>query len=417
MMHIIKNKFWLILCLFFFSAANAQEKEILNLNDILQRIDSNNVMLKSYAFKSMAYQYSAEGQMAWMPPMVGLGTYMSPYPFQKTMGQDGSVMLRLEQEIPNMKKLRAKKNYIQSLGDVEKTNRNISFNDLRTLARVQYFTWLVDLQKIKVLGDNDRLLKMMKKIEEVRFPYNQSQLSTVYRAEAEIQKNQNMILMPQGEIEKAKGVLNSLMNRTGSTDFFIDTTETMEMPMQMSFDTATIASSRGDVLKINESIRSENLNIDAMALDRKPTFSIQFDHMSPLSAMMPYSFSVMGMMTIPIASWSRKSYQSQIKAAKANITAMENERAAVLQETQGMLYGMHQQIMTMQQQVNSIEDKVIPALQKAFDASFNSYQENKLSLTVVLDNWEALNMMRQDVLDKKLELFKMIIEHEKELFR
>ena len=49
----------------------------------------------------------------------------------------------------------------------------------------------------------------MKKIEEVRYPYNQSQLSTVYRAEAEIQKNRNMLLMPQGDIAKAKAYLNA----------------------------------------------------------------------------------------------------------------------------------------------------------------------------------------------------------------
>ena len=64
-----------------------------------------------------------------------------------------------------------------------------------------------------------------------------------------------------------------------------------------------------------------------------------------------------------------------------------------------------------------MEEKVIPALQKTFDASYITYQENKLSLTVVLDNWEALNMMLLDVLDEKQKLYQMIVDYEKELFR
>ncbi|MBN9349424.1 MAG: TolC family protein [Chitinophagaceae bacterium] len=417
MMCIIKKKLWIAFLVFPFSVSYAQQKEFFNLNEILQHIDSNNVLLKTYGYRATAYQYSAEAATAWMPPMVGVGTFMTPYPFQKTMGNNGDIMFRVEQQFPNMKKLNAKKKYLESLGTVENMNRSISFNDLRAEARLQYFTWVIALQKIKVLEDNDRILQTMKKIEAVRFPFNQSQLSSVYRAEAEIQKNRNMILMPQGDIEKAKAFLNGMMNRPGNEDFTIDTTVQLSMMPDMAFDTASIAQQRGDILKMDAGIQSMKLNIDAMNLERKPAFSIQFDHMTPLSGMMPYSFSVMGMMTIPIASWSRKSYQSEIKSMQYNISAMESERTAMLQQTQGMLYGMHAQIMTMEQKIKSIEEKVIPALQKTFDASFNSYQENKLSLTVVLDNWEALNMMKQDVLDEKLKVIQMIIQHEKELYQ
>lgn len=417
MMYNIKKYFWLILL--FPLGAFAQQKEVLSLAEILQQIDSNNILLKTYGLRAKGYEYSADAATAWMPPMVGLGTYMMPYPFQRKMnGADrGSVMLRLEQEIPNMKRLEARKNYIQSQGNIENANRAVTLNDLKAQAKTQYFNWLVSAQKIKIINENERVLEMMKKVEEVRFPYNQSQLSTVYRAEAEIQKNKNMLLMPQGDIEKAKAYLNSLMNRPGNADFRIDTTDEPGLVAATAFDTASLAIQRKDVLRMNESIRTMQLNIEAMKLERKPAFSIQFDHMSPLTGMMPQAFSVMGMMSIPIASWSRKSYESEIKSMQSNIGAMESERAAMLQETRGMLYGMQAQIQTMQQRIKSLQVKVIPALQKTFDASFQSYQENKLSLTIVMDNWEALNMMQLDVLDEKLKLFQMIVDYEKELFR
>ncbi|ULT42996.1 hypothetical protein KRR40_05495 [Niabella defluvii] len=84
---------------------------MLSLPDVLQKIDSNNILLRTYGLKAEGYKYSADAATAWMPPMVGLGSFMTPYPFQKIMEarDKGSLMLRLEQEIPNGKKLQAKK--------------------------------------------------------------------------------------------------------------------------------------------------------------------------------------------------------------------------------------------------------------------------------------------------------------------
>ena len=408
--------FVFILC---FVTSKAQQKEVLSLPEIIQKIDSNNILLKTYGLKAEGYKYSADAAMAWVPPMVGVGTFMMPYPFQKTMdGSDkGSIMLRVEQEIPNRKKLQAKKSYILSQGNIENANRAVTINDLKAQAKAQYFNWLIALKKINIIQQNEKVLEMMKKIEEVRYPYNQSQLSIVYRAEAEIQKNRNMLLMPQGDIAKSKAYLNALMNRPGNTDFRIDTTFEPRFVASAFYDTASLATQRKDVLQMNESIRSMQLNIEAMKMERKPAFRIQYDHMSPLSATMPQAFSVMGMLSVPIAPWSKKMYQSEIKSMRSNIHAIEQERSAMLQETQGMLYGMEVQIQTMQQRIRSMEEKIIPALQKAFDAGFITYQENKLGLTVVLDNWEALNMMQLDVQEEKQKLYQMIVNYEKELFR
>ena len=417
MMFTIKKCLWLLVLLPF--SALAQQKEVLSLPDVLQKIDSNNILLRTYGLKAEGYKYSADAATAWMPPMVGLGSFMTPYPFQKIMEarDKGSLMLRLEQEIPNGKKLQAKKRYIQSQGNVENANRAVTLNELKAQAKSQYFNWLVALEKIRIIQQNEKVLEMMKKIEEVRYPYNQSQLSTVYRAEASIEKNRNMLFMPQSEIAKAKAYLNALMNRPGNADLQIDTVYEPRFVAATFYDTASLATQRKDVLRMNESIHAMQLNIEAMKLERKPSFRIQYDHMSPLSSMMPQAFSVMGMVSIPIAPWSKKMYQSEIKSMRSNIQAMEQERAAMLQETQGMLYGMQAEIQTMQQRIQSIEEKVIPALQKTFDASFVTYQENKLTLTVVLDNWDALNMMRLDVLDEKQKLYQMIVDYEKELFR
>lgn len=392
---------------------------VLPLDSILLRVDHNNVLLQSYTLKAESYKYAADAATAWMAPMVGVGTFMTPYPGQSVMDErdKGSLMLQLEQDIPNPAKLNAKRKYIASQGNIEKATRDITLNDLKAQAKRLYFNWLIAKQRINVLKENEKIMLTMKKIEEIRYPYNQSQLSGVFRANAKIDDNRNMIRMQEGTIAKARSWLNSLMNAPGNQQFEIDTAYQPVFNAASSYDTVALATVRKDVVKMDESIRSMALNIESMKKERKPDFRVRFDHMSPLGDMMPKAFSAMGMISIPIVPWASKMYKSGVKAMQYNVQAMEKERAAMLQETQGMLYGMHYEIQSMQQRIDAMEAKIIPALRQTLDANFLNYQENKMALSNVIDSWEALTMMQSNVLDEKLKLYEMIVDYEKQLYR
>ncbi len=327
-------------------------------------------------------------------------------------------MLQLEQDIPNPGKLNATKRYVESKAEVEFAGRAVALNELKAQAKMLYFTWLIARERIGVLKENDHIMQMMKKIEQIRYPYNQSQLSGVYKASAKIEENKNMILMQEGEISKAKAWLNSLMNLPGNQPLEIDSIRLLlSFKPELQLDTAHLASQRKDIVQMDQNIRSMKLGIDAMKAQSKPDFKIRFDHMSPLNNMMPNAYSVMGMISIPIAPWSSKMYKSEAKAMDYEVKAMEKERAGMLQESQGMLYGMQYQIQSMEKRIKGIEEKIIPSLKKTLAADFANYQENKLQIPLVINSWEALTMMQTTVLDEKMKLYQMIIDYEKELYR
>jgi outer membrane protein TolC len=400
-------------------SAWAQEKQELTLAEILQRVEDNNLLLQSFGPRAESFRHKADAATAWMPPMVGLGTFMTPYPGQKVEdGRNrGMIMLRAEQEVPNVSRLRAEKSFIESRAHIETVTKGVVFNRLRAEAKSNYYLWLVSLRQIQILEKNEQILTMMKKVEEVRYPFNQAPLGSIYRTEAEIEKNRNMIVMQAGQIERAKATLNGLMNRQGDVEFRVDTTYQPLFVLMARYDTLSLAADRGDIARMNAEILSMRLNIDAMALQRKPDFRIQFDHMTPMDPMMPQVFSLMGMVKLPFVSWSSRMYKSDIRAMELNIQAMEKERAAMLQETQGMLYAMQAELVSMQSRIKALETRVIPALQKAFDAGFLVYQENKLALTDLLESWEALNMMQQELVEEQGKLYQMIVKYEQELYR
>lgn len=396
----------------------AQQKAI-SLDTVLKRIEANNLLLQTYALRAESYQYKAKASTAWMAPMVGVGTFMTPYPGQEVteVGDKGSVMVQLEQELPNPIKLHAQRHYIESKGEVELSGRAVALNQLKAQAKSLYYSWIIASQRMQVLKENDKIMQMMKKIEEIRYPFNQSQLSGVFRANAKIEENKNAIIMQQADIAKAKAWLNSLMNLAGNQDLDIDTTLLPAFKPEATLDTSTLAGKREDIVQMEQNIRSMKLGITAMKAQNKPDFKIRFDHMSPLSKMMPNAYSVMGMVSIPIAPWSSKMYKSEVKAMDYEIQALEKERAGTLQESQGLLYGLQYQIQSMEKRITAMEDKIIPTLKKAMDADFANYQENKLPLPTVIGSWEALTMMQTTVLDEKMKLYQMIVDYEKEIYR
>lgn len=416
-MYIIKRITVLLLLLPFYAAA--QQSPVLSLDTVLQRIDKNNLLLQSYGLKAESYKHTARAATAWMAPMVGVGTFMTPYPGQEVMDDrdKGSVMFQLEQDIPNPVKLNANRRYIESKGKVENETRGVTLNAYKAQAKRLYFGWLVALQKIAVLRQNEKIMQTMKKIEEIRYPYNQSKLGSVYKTAAKLEENRNMIRMQEGDIARARAWLNGLMNREGDAGFTIDSTYQPVFVPAAVIDTASLAMARNDIRKMDYSIQSMQLNIEAMKKQARPDFRLRFDHMSPLAKMMPNAFSVMGMVSIPIAPWSSKMYRSEVKGMEYEVQAMGKEKAAMLQETQGMLYGMQFEIQSMQKRIAAMEEKIIPSLQKTLDVNFLSYRENKMELPEVIDSWEALTMMQTNVLDEKLKLYLMIADYEKELYR
>ncbi|HSK12233.1 MAG TPA: TolC family protein [Phnomibacter sp.] len=396
----------------------AQEVPVFTLDSIMVRIQAGNPSLQTFALRAESYRYSAEAATAWMAPMVGVGTFMTPYPGQKDVmdGDRGSLMLRFEQTIPGRAKQQAKKDYILSQAAAEQLGKDVLYNDYRAKARSLYHSWVINKKRLLILDESNRLMETMKKMEEVRVPYGQGSIANVYKAEARIEENNNMAVMYRGEIAKSRAYLNSLMNLPGDLVFDIDE-QVFPAPLPSVTDTLQLAISRKDIARMDANIQSMQMGIRSMELERRPDFRVAFDHMQPLGRTMPYAFSVMGMISVPIVPWARKMYKNEVKAMEYNISAMQMERSAMLTETRSMLFGMQAEIRSMEQRITNLETKIIPVVQRAFDLSYIGYQDNRAPIATVLSDWEALVMMKMNVLDERQKLFEMMVNYEKELYQ
>lgn len=393
------------------------DAQVISLDSVLHLIDAQNPMLQEYDSKVKALNTYTEGAKSWMAPMVGVGTFMTPYPNQLIMDErdKGSVMFSFEQQIPNPAKLNANKKYYASRASVEEQGRSYQFNTLRAEAKQYYYQWLVAEDKLKVLYENERIVELMLKLAKLRYPYNQGSLGNIYKVEGRLSEVQNMIQMTQGEIDEKQFRLKTLMNLSPDVTIMIDTTtRVLYEASQIIYDTASLGEHRSDVRQIDKTIQVMQLNQQLQRNQAKPDFKIRFDHMQPLGNM-PTLFTAMAMVSIPIAPWSSKMYKSEVKGMQYDIEAMRKGREGLLIESRGMLAGMAAKLVRMQQQLENYHTKIIPALRKNYQTLMLGYEENREQLPIVIDGWEAMNMAQQEYLSKLEEYYTMIVSYEKEL--
>ncbi|HET9486742.1 MAG TPA: TolC family protein [Chryseosolibacter sp.] len=391
--------------------------QVISLDSLLTLVDRRNPMLQEYDNNIKALDEYAGGARSWMAPMVGAGTFMTPYPNQMLMEErdKGSLMFTIEQEIPNPAKLNANRNYLRSKSGVEKQRRSVRYNALRSEAKTYYYQWLVAEEKLSVLKESERIIDLMLKLGRIRYPYNQGSLGNIYKAEGRLSEVRNMMLMVQSDIEGASYRLKSVANIPVSDSIMVDTATTVEFDFaRISYDTASLGDRRSDAKQIEETIEVMRLNQRLQQFGAKPDFKIRFDHMQALGDM-PTQFSAMAMISIPIAPWSSKMYKAEVKGMQYEIEAMKKGRAAILIETQGMLAGMAAQIRSMEKQLDNYRTKIIPSLRRNYQTLMLAYEENREQLPIVIDGWEALNMAQLEYLDRQQDYYLMIVNYEKEL--
>lgn len=401
----------------FISINISSHAQVISLDSVLHLIRERNPMLQEYDQKAKALNTYAEGAKSWMAPMVGVGTFMTPYPNQMIMeeGDKGALMFSVEQDIPNPSKQIANKRYLASRSAVENQNRSLVFNQLRTEAKTYYYKWLVAEEKMQVLRENERIMELMLKLARIRYPYNQSSLGSIYKAEGRLSEVQNMMQMTKGDIEESEARLKGLMNVSPDAPLMVDTTTVISFDVnRIAYDTSALAERRSDIRRIERTIDVMRLNQQFQRQQAKPDFRIRFDHMQPLGDM-PTQFTAMAMVSIPIAPWSSKMYKSEIKGMQYDIEAMQRGREAILIETRGMLAGMAAQLLRMKQQLEKYQKLIIPALRKNYETVMIAYEENREQLPLVIDAWEALNMAQMEFLEKNEEYLNMIVSYEKEL--
>lgn len=395
---------------------HAQDTTYISLERLLQQIETNYPSIIAYQYNIQSIQAKADGAKAWMPPTFSTGVMRWPYNLMMLnekndpMNQAG-IAFSFEQMIPNQSKLNAKKSYLNSLAEIEKSKSEWTKNELRREAKILYYRRFVTEKKQFILKESEEILKLLITTSEEKFSNNQSQLQTIYKAKARLAELSNMLLMLDQMIAESNIGLNILLVRDVYTHFHIDTSV---VPRNYSInitDTSSV-SNRSDITAMSNYIQSMRLEQKVMKIGNRPDFGVRVEHMQMFG--MPNQWSVMGMMTIPIVPWSSKMFNSETKSIGFQIQSMEQEKLRMELMAKRMLSEKLAMLNYENAQYQSYIKNIIPTYENNLQANLLAYKQNTGDFFVLLDAWEMLLMKKLEAYDKLFNILKLEAEYEYE---
>lgn len=376
----------------------------ISLGEILDKVELAYPAIKQYDERIKAIEQRVAGATAWMAPMFSVSpsnfAYNPSIWKEKSPMNQAGIMFSFSQNIPNPSRLNAQKNYYASLAAIEQNNQQWTKNALRTEAKLFFIQRLIGERKLYILDESLELLKIIIKIAEDKYVYNQSELSVIYKAKSRLGDLSNMRQMQLSVIQASTIGLNTLMNQTVTIPIKIDTVARLNN--YEDFNLQSIDSSfyqnRNDIRSVNSTIQSMRKDQIARAALRKPDFSFGISHNQMLG--MPITWSIMGGITIPIVPWTSKGWKSEIKMLDYEINAMQKEKETMQLMARQMISERLSMLTYEKNQYRTLGTVIIPELRKNVETSLLQYRQTTGNLFVLLDAWDMLLMKKIEQLDK-----------------
>ena len=395
----------------------AQDTLRLTLDQIISKVETEYPLVLQYDLRIRSIQSRVEGSKSWMPPTFSAGLNSFPYQLEMIKQEDdpmnwAAIMFSAEQMIPNAAKQRAKASYYSSLKDAQKNNADWTKNILRSQVRALYYQRLVAERRLELIDESRELLNLFITISESRYTINQAELSTIFKAKAKLKELNNMESMVKAEISESNIGLNTLLNRPTNTPFDIENVVALKNYDSITIVQETSTIQRSDIASMTNNIRSMEMNQKWMATGSKPDFGLRVSHMTMLG--MPDQFTIMGMITIPIAPWSSKMYKSEVQSMSLEIQAMSHERENMKLMATRMINEKLSMLKYEKEQYVNFDKDIIPSYRKNMEANLVTYKQNTGNFFMLLDAWDMLLMKRWEQLDKLKLLLRLQTEYEYE---
>lgn len=394
------RKLLLLTLLLVAARTNAQ---VITLDSVIHAIDRSYPMIKMYDVMADARSEYARSASSWMLPKITAGLWQTPY---NAIG-DGMFMVGVEQMIPNPAKVNAKERMMRSEAALDRASQSVALRDMHTMAKRAYYGRSVLERKLRAIDETDSLLAFVIALATDRYPTGKESLENIYKAQAARAELSSMRTMTTADIGMNNAELRNFLGAAAGA-FQIDST----LPVSAVSADRMVADSIPEVRSIDAEITMMRSRRDVERSALYPEFGVSVNHMQALNSMMPNQFSVMGMVSLPIAPWSRTEADAMSAGVDREIESMQLKRDATIRERAAKSEMLRAQVDGSRTQLENITSVVLPAYKRSFDASLRAYEQNAGDLFRVIDAWQMLRMTEMNRLDLLKSLINAQISYE-----
>jgi outer membrane protein TolC len=372
----------------------------------------NNPQLKSLQYRIIESDRRSESVNTLPPPNLAFEFSQIPINSLDLWNQSNSNNISISQMFPLGGKL-------NSMAEVERKNTIVEGNtyeiykaNLIAQIKMSYYTlWLSD-RKIELQRSNISLMKDLIKSIESFFYTNKINKADILTIQSEIASAETLLLINERQKDAELYKINKLLGRDlDSKEIYIEKefSENLLSFTQKELENLLVKSNPS--LKKMESMISMNeAMIEANNRELIPDLMVQGMFMrmprgmiltskSNLAMLDPKTetmYSLMFSINLPFAPWSIKKYTAKEEWLSAGIRSIEYEKQEMLREMTSKMKEALTKYTTAVNLVILYDEKVIPMYIKATESQTAAYQNNRTSVTTVLDSYRMLLMQRMN---------------------
>jgi outer membrane protein TolC len=371
----------------------------------------NNPQLKSLQYKINVSEKRSESVNTLPAPNFSVEFSQVPLSSIDIWNQSVSNNFSLSQMFPLGGKL-------NSMAEVERKNTLIEGNNydiykINLIASIKssyYSIWLTE-RKIEIQKKNITLLKDLIKSIESSFYTNRLNQADLLTLQSEIASNETQLLIYEKEKEAQIYKLNKLLGRNlDSKDLYTVKEISTDSTLIESKLEELLAESNPTLQKMNSMIEMNKAMIEANNRELIPDLMVQGMLMRMPRGMILTSksdllmlntktetmYSLMFSINLPFAPWSINKFKRKEEELYAGIKSIDYEKNDMQREMISELKSMLVKFQTANDLLKLYSEKVIPIYNQAAESQLIAYQNNKATITTVIDSYRMLLMQEMN---------------------
>lgn len=371
----------------------------------------NNPLLKSLQYKINVSEKRSESVNTLPAPNFSVEFSQVPLSSIDIWNQSVSNNFSLSQMFPLGGKL-------NSMAEVERKNTLIEGNNydiykINLIASIKssyYSIWLTE-RKIEIQKKNITLLKDLIKSIESSFYTNRLNQADLLTLQSEIASNETQLLIYEKEKEAQIYKLNKLLGRNlDSKDLYTVKEISTDSTLIESKLEELLAESNPTLQKMSSMIEMNKAMIEANNRELIPDLMVQGMLMRMPRGMILTSksdllmlntktetmYSLMFSINLPFAPWSINKFKRKEEELYAGIKSIDYEKNDMQREMISELKSMLVKFQTANDLLKLYSEKVIPLYNQAAESQLIAYQNNKATITTVIDSYRMLLMQEMN---------------------
>ncbi len=370
-----------------FSQANREpgppETKEITLHELLEAAAENNPEIRSSAQAAAASRAMIPAAGALPEPTVKFETMGHLIPPTLMKGDPSSARTYgVEQEIP----FPGKRGLKESIASVEAQSWqwNHEAVHLKVISELKeaFFDFYLIHKSIEVLLKNKELLENFEDIAESRYKVGQTAQQDVLKAQVEISKVLDKLLVQGQKKRIAEAKINNLIYRPAETPVGKPAEfEKAELAYSLE-ELLQLARSNSPALKASESeVSSRQQGVDLAARGYYPDFALGFTYFE--REQNPGMYGLMMSAKLPLYFWRKQG--PELDAARLNLASARSMRDNTLSTVRYQVREAYTTATTSEKLANLYKSAIVPQSNLALNSAIADYQVGKINFLQLID--------------------------------